>query len=74
MEIKTLLPKLTTFQQDAAEQISVALGFDLFLKSALFRKMKSGTREEIFEEMEKWTKKIDAARMEKLKELWQKLG
>lgn len=74
----THLPKLTEFQKQAAIKMAKIIGFDLFIKSALFRAMKSGNTELVFTELQKYQKwcymnNIEQE-LEKIKELWQRLG
>jgi GH24 family phage-related lysozyme (muramidase) len=74
MEITELLPKLTIHQKTAANKMVEFIGFDKFIKSSLFRTVKTGTKEQVFEQIDKWAKKIPEKNREEIKTLWQKLG
>jgi hypothetical protein len=74
MEISQLLPKLTIHQKAAAEKLVGCIGFDLFIKSAIFRAMHRGVRSDVMEELEKWSKKISPQEIKEIKTLWTKLG
>lgn len=68
------LPKLTLFQREAVKLTVEKIGFDMFIKSALYRSIKKGDKRLVFQELNKWSTKIGDKETEKIKALWERLG